>query len=95
MSSQHHIFRFHVGDRADFDEWAQIMEGEPGGDQWKYENLHKLRVYSLTWLVNNHLSRYFQKFEKYTPHPQYPDFDTQERGKEGPVEGSVSVDALA
>ncbi|TFK27798.1 alcohol oxidase [Coprinopsis marcescibilis] len=39
-------------------------------DAWKWHNLQ----------------RYFRKYEKYVPHPEFPDVDLSVKGKDGPVE---------
>ncbi|EAU85330.2 hypothetical protein CC1G_07600 [Coprinopsis cinerea okayama7 len=40
-----------------------------GDDSWKWSNL----------------KRYFNKFEKYVPHPDFPDVDVSVKGQEGPM----------
>ncbi|KAF8516105.1 GMC oxidoreductase [Hysterangium stoloniferum] len=62
--------RFHIGVPSDYDEWADIMAGEDGAEDWKFKNLKK----------------YFLKFENYTPCSKFPLVDLSFRGKDGPVQ---------
>jgi choline dehydrogenase len=43
---------------------------------------------SLIWIqtVIDLFSRYFRKFEKYVPNPEYPDIDVSKKGAKGPVQ---------
>jgi len=60
---------FQYGAPSDYDEWADILGESKDTSAWSYKNFHK----------------YFLKFEKFVPHPDFP-LDTSLRGSSGPVE---------
>jgi len=35
------VCRFHCGAPEDYDEWATVMKGEDGAEEWRYENFKK------------------------------------------------------
>jgi len=85
-SSAMNAMMFHQGAPADYDEWASIIasqhpEDANAADQWRYDRF----------------SKYFRKFEKYTPSPLFPKVDIKLRGDQGPVQvgyfGNFSIAA--
>lgn len=66
---------FHHGAPSDYDEWAQLQNGQEGAEEWSYQQLH----------------RYFMKFETYNPSKEHDLVDVRLRGSSGPVHGAPST----
>ncbi|KAI1790186.1 GMC oxidoreductase [Ganoderma leucocontextum] len=61
---------FHIGAPEDFDEWVQLQKGQPGAEQWAFQEF------------NN----YIKKFETFHSSPDHPQVDSSLRGNSGPVQ---------
>jgi choline dehydrogenase len=80
-----HLLRFsraQYGSPEDFDEWAKVI----GDDTWSWKNIAQYVrspcAFRAPLLMK---SRYFNKFERFQPHPDYPSVDSSVRGSSGPV----------
>jgi len=83
LITHEHTPRAQYGAPGDFDEWARII----GDDSWSSKNLRQwVSIYSFWQCAYWQLLRYFNKFETYTPHVDYPLVDLSARGKSGPIQ---------
>ncbi|KAG6896317.1 hypothetical protein C0992_009108 [Termitomyces sp. T32_za158] len=71
------------GAPEDFDQWAKLMND----DSWSWKNFSQFvpSLYLPPQNLFRPARRYFTKFERYQPHPDYPLVDTAVRGTSGPI----------
>lgn len=78
------FLRAQYGSTEDFDEWAKVI----GDDSWSWKNISRCVDHKRTSWIDIGIDtkpRYFNKFERYQPHPEYPLVDATARGSAGPV----------
>lgn len=83
--------RYHHGSSWDFDQWADLQNGQEGAEEWSYKNLNVyvgMTAENLPMRVINLPRSYFKKFENYLPHADFPQVDVSLRSNVGPVKGA-------
>lgn len=81
-------FRAQYGSPGDFDEWARLVDD----DSWSWKEFSRYVMFTITFGCVVKISyrasctRYFRKFERYTPDTSFPLVDEKVKGSDGPVQ---------